>query len=118
MPETLLGVDYIHEYLTRLLVEADFLRRFDVDRCVRVLGHSSPDFEDLLVNLYEPVATNAIGRVLTGKEPTPLWISDARRAEIALRLGPLTGAQRGRAMRQAASATCDALGIHDDRAVE
>ena len=70
------------------------------------------------MNLYEPVATNAIGRVLTGKDPSPLRISDEGRAEIALRLGPLTGAQRGRAMREAALATCDSLGIHDDGAVE
>lgn len=118
VPETPLGVDYINEYLRRLLVEGDFLRRFDVDECVRVLERSSPDFEDLLVNLYEPVATNAIGRALTGKDPRPPRISDEERAEIARRLGPLTGAQRGRAMREAALATCDSLGIHDDGAVE
>jgi hypothetical protein len=118
VPETLLGVDYINEYLRRLLAEAGFLRRFDVDECVRVLGHSSPDFEDLLVNLYEPVATNAIGRTLTGRDPSPLRISDGVRAEIALRLGPLRGAQRERAMREAALATCDSLGIHDDGAAE
>ena len=29
VPETLLGVDYINEYLRRLLIEADFLDRFD-----------------------------------------------------------------------------------------
>lgn len=118
VPETLQGVDYINEYLRRLLVEADFLRRFDVDGCKRVLERSSPDFEDLPVNLYEPVATNAIGLALTGKDPSPLRISDEGRAEIALRLGPLTGAERGRAIREAALATCDFLGIHDGGAVE
>lgn len=118
VPETLLGVDYIDEYLRRLLIEAGFLRRFDVDGCVRVLERSSPDFEDLLVNLYEPVATNAIGRVLTGRDPSPLRISDEERADIALRLGRLTGEQRERAMREAAVATCDSLRIHEDDAVE
>jgi hypothetical protein len=118
VPETLLGVDHINEYLRRLLVEADFLRRFDVDECVRVLERSSPDFEDLLVNLCEPVATNAIGRALIGEDPRPLRISDEGRAEIAVSLGPLTGAQRERAMREAASVTCDSLDIHDDSSVE
>jgi hypothetical protein len=118
VPETLLGVDYINEYLRRLLVEADFLRRLDVDACVRVLERSSPDFEDLLVNLYEPVATNAIGRALVREDPRPLRISDEERAGIAARLGPLTSAQRERAMLEAASATCDCLGIHDGGGVE
>jgi hypothetical protein len=118
VPESLLGVDYINEYLRRLLVEADFLRRFDVGECVRVLERSSPDFEDLLVNLYEPVATNAIGRVLAGADPSPPRISDEERAGIALRLGPLTAAQRERAMREAALATCDSLGIREGGAVE
>jgi len=112
VPETLLGVDYINEYLRRLLVEADFLRRFDVDACKRVLERSSPDFEDLLVNLYEPIATNAIGLALTGKDPSPLRISDEGRAEIALRLGPLTGAGREQAIHEAALATCDFVGVH------
>jgi hypothetical protein len=117
VPETLLGVDYINEYLRRLLVEADFLRRLDVRQCVRVLERSSPDFEDLLVNLYGPVATNAIGRALTGKNPSPPLISDEERAEVAARLAPLAGEQRERAMREAAVAACDSLGIHEDGAV-
>jgi hypothetical protein len=118
VPETLLGVDYINEYLRRLLVEADFLRRFEVDACVRVLERSSPDFVDLLVNLYEPVVTNAIGLALIGEDPCPLRISEEGRAGIASRLGPLTGAQRERAMLEAASAVCGSIGIHDGDGVE
>ena len=118
VPETLLGVDYINEYLSRLLIEADFLRRFEVDACVRVLERSSPDFEDLLVNLYEPVATSAIGRAVAGHDPRPLRASDEGRAEIARRLGPLGAAEQGRVMREAALAVCDALGVQDDDARE
>ncbi len=118
VPETLLGVDYINEYLRRLLIETDFLRRFDVDACIRVLEGSSPDFEDLLVNLYEPVATNAIGLALIGADLSALRISDEGRAEIALRLGPLMGVGRERAMREAALATGDYVGVHDGGAVE
>ena len=114
VPDTLLGVDYINEYLRRLLAEGDFLRHFEVEECVRVLECSGPDFEDLLVNLYEPVATNAIGRALTGEDPRRLRITDEGRAEIALRLGPLTAVQRERAMSEAASVTCDAMGIDED----
>lgn len=111
VPESLLGVDYINEYLRRLLVEADFLCHFEVDACVRVLERSSPDYVDLLVNLYEPVATNAIGRALIGVDPRSLRFSDEGRSEFARRLSPLGETQRGWAMRDAAVAACDALGI-------
>jgi hypothetical protein len=113
VPETLLGVDYINEYLRRLFIEADFLRRFDADACVRVLGCTTPDFDDLLVNLYEPVATNAIGRALIGADPRPLRISAEDRDRIASRLGPLTAVQRERTLLDATSAVCDVLGIRD-----
>jgi len=118
VPDTLLGVDYINEYLNRLLVEADFLRRFRVDACVRVLECSSPDFVDLPVNLYEPIATNAIGRALIGEDPAPAGISAEERSRIALRLGRLPGAERERALLGAASAVCDSLDIHDSGGVE
>jgi hypothetical protein len=118
VPETLVGVDYINEYLRRLLVEADFLRRFELDACVRVLGRSCPDYVGLVVNLYEPIATNALGRAVIGEDSAGLDISDEDRAEIARRLGPLGEAQRNRVLRQAALATCDSLDIHDDGATE
>jgi hypothetical protein len=67
VPESLLGVEYIDEYLRRLLVEVDFLRRFEPDACVRVLDRSCPDYVGLLVNLYEPIAINVIDRAVIGE---------------------------------------------------
>jgi hypothetical protein len=98
-------------YLRRLLLEADFLRQFELDACVGVLERSSPDYVDLLINLYEPVATNAIGRALIGEDLAGLIISDEGRAEIARRLGPSGEAQRLRVLSEAALATCDSLDI-------
>lgn len=118
VPDSLEGVDYINEYLRRLLTEADFLRRFDRDSCVRVLERSSPDYVELLVNLYEPVATNAIGRALIGLAPAPLRIGDEDRAEIARRLGPMGPAARERMLRDAALAVCEAMGVTNAGACE
>jgi len=101
--------------LGRLLIEADFLRRFELAACDRVLAASSPDYVELLVNLYEPIATNAIGRAVIGQDPRLLRITDGERAEIARLLGP---AHRGRALREAADATCDALDITEKDARE
>lgn len=117
VPETLPGVDYVVEYLRRLLMEADFLRRFDLGACVDVLEHSSPDYVGLLVNLYAPVATNAIGLALIGKDPGSLRISSEDRDKIVQRLGQLGDEQRSRAMREAALAVCERMGIGDASAV-
>ena len=118
VPDELLGVDYINEYLRRLLIEADFLRCFEVGACKRVLERTSPDYVDLLINLYEPVATNAIGRAVIGQDTAGLRISDEASTEIAARLGPLSGARRSRVLRDAAVAVCGALGIQDGDAIE
>jgi hypothetical protein len=116
VPDSFEGVDHINEYLRRLLFEADLLRRFEVGACVRVLERSSPDHVDLLVNLYEPVATNAIGRALMGIDPAPLRLADADRAEIARTLGPLGAGDRERVLRGAALAVCDGMGVADEDA--
>lgn len=113
VPETLEGVGYINEYLRRLLIEARFLRHFGLSASKRVLASASPDFVELLVNLYEPVATNAIGRALLGKHPQSLRITEEDRAEIARTLEPLSEAGRERALGEAATDVCKALGIQD-----
>ena len=116
VPSELLGVDYINEYLRRLLIESEFLGRFELDAVVRVLDASCPDYRGLLINLYEPVAANAIGRVLAGEEPRALDVGERERAAIATRLGALGRGARARAPREAAEGVCDALGIRDEAA--
>jgi hypothetical protein len=116
--ESLVGVDYINEYLRRLILEGDFLRRFELGSCVRILASTCPDYRGLLINLYEPIATNAIGLAAIGQDPIGLDVSDLARTEIARRLGPLGASQRRSAMHEAALAVCLSLGIRDDRATE
>lgn len=118
VPESLAGVDYIVEYLRRLLIEADFLGRFEPAECIRVLQRTSPDYSELLINLYEPVAANAIGRALLGGDPRSLRIAEEGREETAALLGPLSAAGRRKALREAAERACDALEVEDDVARE
>jgi len=118
VPDSLLGVDYIAEYLRRLRIEAEFLRCFEIEACERVLASSCPDHVGLLINLYEPIAANAAGRALIGRRPAALRITDDDRAEIVRRLGPLGEAKRERALREAGVAACKALGMHAEDSVE
>jgi hypothetical protein len=118
VPESLEGVDYVNDYLLRLLMESDFIRRFERDACVRVLENTCPDYNGLLINLYEPIATNAIGRAVIGKDPASLDISDADRDGIARRLSPLGPGRRSGVMLEAARTACVALDVHDPDAVQ
>jgi len=111
-------VDYINEYRRRLLIEADLLQRFELGSCERVLASACPDYLGLLINLYEPIATNAIGLALIGEDPARLCVSDADRAEIARRLAPLGADRRSRVMHEAAIAACDSIGIDDAAATQ
>lgn len=64
VPDELLGIEYVNTYLRRLLIENSFIRCFETDKVVRLLQSSCPDYCGQLINLYEPVAINAIGLAL------------------------------------------------------
>ena len=53
MDPGLLGIDYVEAYLARLLVEARWIARFDVESCVAVLERACPDYRGLHVNLCD-----------------------------------------------------------------
>ena len=116
VPETVLGIDYINEYLHRILIEHDFLGRFDSKACIRLLEAYCPDYRGLLINLYEPVATNAVGLAMLGGDIRGLDIAQSQRARIAAILRPLPKARSIEALQSAASAACSALEIREPRA--
>jgi len=111
VPETLLGVDYIIEYLRRILIEQDFLRRFEPALCIGLLDAYYPDYKGLLINLYEPIATNAIGLALIDSDPLKLDISSQEQERIAAILEPLPRKQSICALHSAASSVCSTLKI-------
>ena len=79
VPERVQGVDYILAYLTRLDAELRFLGRFPLHRVLALLDGFSPEWRELVANLYAPVAANALGLALLGDPPRRLHISDAQR---------------------------------------
>ena len=59
--EELQGIDFINEYLKRLLFENNFCNNFDKEKIIKVLKSYCEDYEGLLINIFEPVLTNVIG---------------------------------------------------------
>lgn len=75
VPEALKGITYLNEYLNRLIIEGTFLQHFNLDTSKRLLKTIHIDYQELLVNLFEPIATNAIGCTIAEKEPFSLSVN-------------------------------------------
>ncbi len=75
VPEELQGIMYINEYLRRIVLENRFCSRFDIGKIIKLLEAYCPDYIELLINIYEPVATNALGIALLGDAVTGLDVT-------------------------------------------
>ena len=115
VPETLLGVEYVNEYLRRMIIEHDFLQRFDPQICIQLLERYCLDYKGLLINLFEPVATNAIGLGLIGRSAYKLTISELERQQIVEILEPLSKEKSVKFLCRAAERTCLNLGIRQEK---
>jgi len=63
------GVDYICGWLSRIIAENEFCLRFDPHAMHALHSFLYPGYEEVPLNLYEPVAFAALGLTLCGKEP-------------------------------------------------
>lgn len=112
--ETLQGADYVAEYLERLLLECMFLQQFNVADCHQVLRAVHPQYGELILNLFEPVAANAIGCALAGCDVRGLQVDEEAQRRIS---GELEGRSRQCVERKLATASayvCDSLSVGDD----
>ena len=96
------GVDYVNRYLERLTLENEFLRRFTRAAMEPILRRYCPDYWGLLINLYEPVATNALGLALLGEQVQALAISPAACRRLRERFAGRTFAEIGTMLDRAA----------------
>jgi hypothetical protein len=118
VPETLLGIAYLREYLRRLLAENELLARFSPQRVQALLARACPEYRQLLQNIYEPVAANAIGLALLGGGETLLEITVPQAQRIAEQLGTLSPSDARALLRSAAGDACSRLAITDAFSVD
>lgn len=59
--EDMKGIDFINEYLKRLLFENKFCNNFEKEKIIEILKSYCRDYKGLLINIFEPVLTNVIG---------------------------------------------------------
>ena len=101
VPDDLVGVVWLRDYLDRLLTEDTVLRRFPPDSVRRLLAASCPDHQELLVNLYEPAAAAALGVTMAEGDLFELDITVSGQAALTARLAPMTASTRQLALEQA-----------------
>lgn len=115
--EDLQGVDYLNEWLRRLCLEQEFLRRFDQSAARAVVSRSCPDYRRLLINLFEPVAVNALGLALLGEDPRPLSVTLPLRRKLETQLASLTEAESNMVLSAGAETLCADFNIRNQQAV-
>lgn len=64
----LVGIEFIKSYLEALFCENKFCLNFDPDDIHHLLCGYEENYQDLLMNIYEPVLTMSIGCILAGTD--------------------------------------------------
>lgn len=81
--ESLLGIEWISEYLRRLIIENEFCGFFDAGIITALLRSAAPNYQEDLLNIFETVAANAIGLTLLGGDVVALDITEQDRSRLA-----------------------------------
>ncbi len=77
-----LGAVYIEQYLAEWRLENAFLSKFPFERVTRLLNACFVNAREQVVNLFEPVAANALGLALAGGDPLTLTVPAEARGYI------------------------------------
>ena len=76
----LTGIEFIEAYLQNIACENRFCRYFSVNRVQRLLCGLDENYQQILMNIYEPVLTAALCCILTGRPALELYC-DLKAAE-------------------------------------
>ncbi len=111
VPEALPGVAFVGEYLRRLRIEERLLALAGEGPARAVLRRYYGEWEEPLVNLYEPVAACAVGLALAGGDVCALRFAPGEEAALAYRLGGLSDGAGRSLLREAAHRAAETLGL-------
>lgn len=115
--ESLQGVEYINQYLGRIIIENGFIKKFEKNKAESLLSSYCSDYKGLLINLYEPLAVNAIGLALLQEESKKLNITAADNNRLISLFEPLTVTPAKKALADASDRVCSELEINDPSSV-
>jgi hypothetical protein len=116
--EKLQGIEYINEYLKALLIENEFCICFDKNNIIYTLNSYCSDYKELLINIFEPIVTNALGLDILGENISTLEISALQRERLLKIFRNLAKTKILEKLRSSAKRVCDILGIADNEKIE
>lgn len=73
--ENLWGVEFLTEYIKRLICEGRFCGAFQRYEITALLANFGSRNHELLINVFTPVLSNALGRVLLGNDISTLEVT-------------------------------------------
>ncbi|SDX43252.1 DUF6179 domain-containing protein [Eubacterium barkeri] len=90
-PNALVGVDAIHQYLTHLNLEWQFLSAFDSHGVCRLLSRTTRDYQNLFLgNICETVLLTVLGCLLIGEDGASLSLNARQIHDLTEILSPLS----------------------------
>lgn len=116
--EELLGIDFINEYLKRLLFENEFCNNFDKEKIIGVLKSYCNDYKGLLINIFEPVLTNVIGLELLERDIFQLEIKSYEREVFLYTFKNMNAKEIREELIKSANNLCDKLKIVNDDEID
>ncbi len=112
--EELEGVEYINEYLRRLLLENRLVSAFEPNTVYRLLEGYCVDPVEQLINLFEPVFVNAVGLALLEQDCRKLNIRDGERDALLHLLQDRSARELETLMEEATMRMCKNVNIELD----
>jgi len=86
----LVGIEYIYSYLQILSLENKFCKHFAAEDIDQLLRGYDDHYQDLLINIFELVLTNALGSILRNRDTLQLNIEPLDRQYLNQKLAKLS----------------------------
>ncbi|MDP4088856.1 MAG: DUF6179 domain-containing protein [Bacillota bacterium] len=114
----LVGVEYIEDYLNKVILENKFCSYFDSTEIRDLSKGFHKNFDHMLINIFVLVLTNCLGRILAGKGGRSLEITKVDRIFIKGILENLPQRELEEVIFMAAQKLCEELEIQDNKLTE
>lgn len=107
----LTGIEYLYNYLQKLDLENEFCRNFSEQDITNLLQGFNEQYQDLLIDIFQLVLTNAIGLVLLNKNVLKLDITPSYLNKLKLKFVNLSKDQINSVLQEASLKLISELNI-------
>ncbi len=116
VPENELGMEYVCEYLRRLILENYIINRFDAPKVRQLLIKTNPFYSELLINLCGIPLQNAIGLALLEKDIFELKIGQIERKHLIEIFSSASKEEATAIIEESAKKVYETLGLDNPKA--